>query len=205
MGVCTSNSSSVVGRMSQYEITDSIDIATMRKKRRGSDELRRFPSDASVATLAHDKENACNEADGTSGALDIAARIEEVLTNNSIVLFSRIWCPLCKDVKEALAERAVHFTVVELEDMLVGGLRQEFKRCLQEKTGIDSLPWTFVKGRSLGSHEDIMEMEADGRLADLCEDAGAPAPEERMLRTRSGSRTNLTPGTPRTERKRRRT
>jgi len=183
--------------------TDSISLAKMRKRpRMNSISLAKMRIDAGVETDEEDDYDESMHCKKHKGFLKAgrtnANKIQDLIEECPVVLFSKIWCPKCRRAKEAISQVAAKYAVVELEDLLVGDVAAYY-HYLQEKTGLagkKSLPCLFIQGRFISNHDRILKMEETGELAALCEQAGAEQPREMPCRARSGSRRNLTPGTP---------
>ena len=81
---------------------------------------------------------------------DSAAKPEEnldaMIANDNVVVFISSTCPYCKMAVERLTEEGIEHRVVEASKTLRGELA--------EKTGITSVPSTWIKGQYVGGCND---------------------------------------------------
>merc|ERR1712176_384434 len=131
---------------------------------------------AGISRVQSELAKACRSASG---------QIDRLIDDNPVILFSQTNCMKSRDAWSALAESAILFMVVEVEELLVGDVA-EYQDYLSEKTGIPGgLPCLFIQGRSTGDSDDIVALCASGELAAMCSQAGAPEPELKMCRSTS--------------------
>lgn len=114
-----------------------------------------------------------------------SAEVDRLIDANPVILFSKTKCMKSRNAWSALAESAILFMVVEVEELLVGDVAG-YREYLSEKTGIPGgLPCLFIQGQSTGSCDDILTLQANGKLAEMCSQAGAPEPEFKVCRSTS--------------------
>lgn len=97
--------------------------------------------------------------------MDVNAFIDKEITSSDVVIFSKSYCPYCKQTKELFASTlqqpaAIH----ELDQMADGAAIQN---ALQAKTGQRTVPNVFIKGNHLGGNDDTQQAHRDGRLAQM--------------------------------------
>ncbi|KAI0257061.1 thioredoxin-like protein [Lactifluus subvellereus] len=100
----------------------------------------------------------------------VDASIKSILLNaieqNTVVVFSKSWCPYCKKAKRLLATEysGTEVTVLELDEREDGGALQDY---LQEKTGQRSVPNIFVKQQHIGGSDVLEARHSKGEIRSL--------------------------------------
>lgn len=96
----------------------------------------------------------------------IRARIEELVAQNDVVIFSKTTCPFCKKVKGLFQKLEINFTAVELDTMspAEGALWQDQ---LKHLTNQRTVPNVFVKGQHIGGCDDTFKANSENRLRAL--------------------------------------
>lgn len=85
------------------------------------------------------------------------------------VVFSKSYCPYCKNTKRLLGDMKLQpVRVVEL-DQLPGGEGAELQAALLAKTGQRTVPNVFVSGHHLGGNDDTAAAAKSGLLMELWE------------------------------------
>uniref|UniRef100_J3LEU4 Glutaredoxin domain-containing protein n=2 Tax=Oryza brachyantha TaxID=4533 RepID=J3LEU4_ORYBR len=93
--------------------------------------------------------------------------------SNSVVVFSKTYCPFCARVKQLLAQLGASYKAVELDVESDGS---ELQAALANWTGQRTVPCVFIKGKHIGGCDDTMAMHKGGNLVPLLTDAGATTP-----------------------------
>ncbi|KAM9482966.1 thioredoxin reductase 3 [Clarias gariepinus] len=94
----------------------------------------------------------------------IKARIQELIDNHLVVVFSKSYCPYCKKVKEFFKEVNVTYEVLELDLIENGAIYQDV---LMEMTGQKTVPNVFVNKTHVGGFDKTMQAYKDGHLKQL--------------------------------------
>ena len=95
-------------------------------------------------------------ADIVAGDYDqksVDTKIDELIQNNDVALFSFTTCPFCRRAKDALEERGIAYRALELDE-LEGNLGNEIRAQLGRRTQRTSVPSIFVKGEFIGGCND---------------------------------------------------
>lgn len=81
---------------------------------------------------------------------DIENVVESTISDNAITVFSKTYCPYCRQAKSAIeaAGHADKMKVLELDEM--GSEGAEIQSFLLQKTGQRTVPNVFVKGQHIG-------------------------------------------------------
>ncbi|KAI3777612.1 hypothetical protein L1987_47412 [Smallanthus sonchifolius] len=106
------------------------------------------------------------------------SKAKEIVSSNSVVVFSKTWCGYCKSVKKLFSELNVSYKVVELDEESDGG---EIQSALKEWTGQSTVPNVFIGGKHIGGSDAVMEKQRAGKLVPLLTEAGAIANNSAQL------------------------
>ena len=129
----------------------------------------------------------------TVAVLEAPRLISEALAEAPVVIFSKTFCPHCKEVMALLDKlgltQAPH--VVEL-DLLQRERMDAMQDHLKELTGARSVPRVFVDGEFIGGADDTIAAHTSGKLAEVLVKAGAlpkpvPASAQTTVAASSGS------------------
>lgn len=100
-------------------------------------------------------------------------KLEGLIRDNPVVMFSFSSCPFCKKAKKELDDMGVKYTALELDQISDGmALRAE----LAEKTGRTSMPNIWIGGEGIGGCNDgpgLMPLKAQGKLEEMLKQADA--------------------------------
>ncbi|XP_028625803.1 glutaredoxin 2 isoform X1 [Grammomys surdaster] len=100
---------------------------------------------------------------GTSATTPVN-QIQETISNNCVVIFSKTSCSYCSMAKKIFHDMNVNYKVVEL-DMLEYG--NQFQDALHKMTGERTVPRIFVNGRFIGGATDTHRLHKEGKLLPL--------------------------------------
>ncbi|CAM9184097.1 unnamed protein product [Phaeothamnion confervicola] len=95
--------------------------------------------------------------------------INDTVTQNAVVVFSKSSCPYCHNAKRALARIGCKPLVVELNQVPDGS---EIQSTLARMTGRRTVPNVFVGGKAIGGGDDTEALLRSGELKRLVEEAG---------------------------------
>ncbi|XP_071703424.1 glutaredoxin-C6-like [Rutidosis leptorrhynchoides] len=95
-------------------------------------------------------------------------RIQRLITENPVIIFSRSACCMCHVMKRLFASLSVHPTVIELEEDEIGGLS-----ALQDGGGGETVaPAVFIGGERVGGLESLVGLHLSGQLVPKLVDVG---------------------------------
>ncbi|KPM37814.1 hypothetical protein AK830_g8719 [Neonectria ditissima] len=116
-------------------------------------------------------------------------KVQQLINDNPVVVFSKSYCPYCKETKRALQSIGASFEAVELDqDGMFFPLRPRLpseanpgraadgsalQDAIQELTGQRTVPNTFILQKSIGGNSDLQSLLSSGKLETLLTDAGA--------------------------------
>ncbi|KAL2630090.1 hypothetical protein R1flu_014776 [Riccia fluitans] len=98
------------------------------------------------------------------------AKAKELVADNSVIVFSKTYCPYCTKVKKLLTDLGAKFKAVELDKESDGS---EIQTALAQWTGQRTVPSVFIKEKHIGGCDDTIAQNKAGKLVPLLEGAGA--------------------------------
>uniref|UniRef100_A0A3Q3X874 Glutaredoxin-2, mitochondrial n=1 Tax=Mola mola TaxID=94237 RepID=A0A3Q3X874_MOLML len=104
----------------------------------------------------------------TTGASSTACLqyVQEVVSRNCVVIFSKTTCPYCKMAKNVFNEIGATYKVIELDEHNDGRRMQE---ALAQMTGARTVPRVFINGNCIGGGSDTKQLHQQGKLLPLIE------------------------------------
>jgi glutaredoxin 3 len=78
-----------------------------------------------------------------------------------VVVYSKGWCPYCTRAKQLLSNKGVEFEEIDVES--VPGSFTE----MTTRSGRRTVPQIFIGATHVGGCDDLLELEAGGRLDTL--------------------------------------
>lgn len=93
-----------------------------------------------------------------------ASQIQETISDNCVVIFSKTSCSYCAMAKKIFRDMNVNYKAVEL-DMLEYG--SQFQDALHKMTGDRTVPRIFVNGTFIGGATDTHKLHKEGKLLPL--------------------------------------
>ncbi|KZN56042.1 glutaredoxin [Pseudoalteromonas luteoviolacea CPMOR-2] len=82
--------------------------------------------------------------------------------SSDIIIYTKDYCPFCHRAKALLDSKGVTYTEYDI------GAKPELREEMIEKAnGGYTVPQIFIKGQHIGGCDDIMALEAQGKLASL--------------------------------------
>ncbi|CAL1297504.1 unnamed protein product [Larinioides sclopetarius] len=95
--------------------------------------------------------------------------INDLITKNCVVIFSKTQCTYCRRVKKLLSESNVPFLAVELDKRDDGN---NLQNALQEITGARTVPRVFINKECVGGATDVEKLQKENKLMEkiqMCE------------------------------------
>ena len=81
-----------------------------------------------------------------------------------IIIYSKDYCPYCKNAKRLLDNKNQTYSEINLEDK-----PEEFE-ALKAKTGMRTVPQIFINDVLVGGYSDLAALEQEGKLDALLVD-----------------------------------
>ncbi|EME32008.1 Glutaredoxin-C2 [Galdieria sulphuraria] len=94
--------------------------------------------------------------------------VEEAVEKDSVVVFSKSWCPYCAKVKGLFQSLQVPFKTYDLDKLSTG---EQIQAALLKKTGQRTVPNVFILKQHVGGCSETLELFENGTLAKLLEKA----------------------------------
>ncbi|OAY29720.1 glutaredoxin [Manihot esculenta] len=99
-------------------------------------------------------------------------KAQDLVSSNSVVVFSKTYCPFCTTVKKLFDEVGAKYKTVELDTENDGS---EIQAALGEWTGQKTVPNVFIGGKHIGGCDTTTGIHKEGKLIPLLTEAGAVA------------------------------
>jgi len=99
----------------------------------------------------------------------IHAKVNELIADNKVMMFSKSYCPYCKKAKHILESIQVDYSVVEIDLDPNGAEIQHF---LLLKSNQRTVPNIFINHKHFGGADRTVEAFQSGELFKLLDDAG---------------------------------
>nr|XP_057929311.1 glutaredoxin 2 isoform X1 [Doryrhamphus excisus] len=101
---------------------------------------------------------------GRSSSTACVQYVNEVVSQNCVVIFSKTTCPYCKMAKNVFNEIGATYKVIELDEHNEGRRLQE---ALAQVTGARTVPRVFINGSCIGGGSDTKQLHQQGKLVPL--------------------------------------
>ncbi|KAF9775086.1 hypothetical protein IL306_006837 [Fusarium sp. DS 682] len=99
-----------------------------------------------------------------------STKVQQLIDNNSVVVFSKTYCPYCKQTKKTLDELNVEYELLELDEVADGSALQD---ALAQISGQSTVPNVYIKQQHIGGNSDIQSLKSGGKLVSLLKEANA--------------------------------
>ena len=98
----------------------------------------------------------------SSNSEETEQKVQALINENPVMIFSKSYCPFCKQTKDLLKRGKVAHKVVELDrDSKTGSAMQKY---LQKLTGQRTVPNCFVGKQHIGGNDDMQAAAKNGTL-----------------------------------------
>lgn len=96
-------------------------------------------------------------------------KAQKLIDENSVMVFSKSYCPYCRATKQLLTELGAHFNVYELDKNDDGSAIQD---ALEEISNQRTVPNIFIDKKHIGGNSDLQALKKTA-LPGLLQKAGA--------------------------------
>ncbi|PWA28552.1 glutaredoxin 2 isoform X1 [Gambusia affinis] len=110
--------------------------------------------------------NLISSSTGSLSSTACVQLVQEMVSQNCVVIFSKTTCPYCKMAKNVFNEIGANYKVIELDQHNDGKRLQE---ALAQLTGVRTVPRVFVNGSCIGGGSDTKQLHQQGKLLPLIE------------------------------------
>ncbi|KAH6641289.1 thioredoxin-like protein [Chaetomium tenue] len=87
-------------------------------------------------------------------------KAQALIDENAVMIFSKSYCPYCRDAKGVFSSRDVNYKAVELNEMDDG---DDIQNALQNMTKQRTVPNIFIGGIHIGGSSDLNKVVANGK------------------------------------------
>eukprot|EP00775_Hariotina_reticulata_P004876 gene4876-5121_t len=104
----------------------------------------------------------------------VRAKIEGMINDNKVMVFSWSGCPFCKNAKALLSDLGAQYTALELDTL--GQEGKAIRAELAEMTDRTSVPNIWIAGKNVGGCNDgpgVMTLHKQNELLPMLKAAGA--------------------------------
>lgn len=105
---------------------------------------------------------------------DAVKMIEETISQNCVVIYSKTTCPYCTMAKETFSSIDVNYKSIELDEMEDG---RQLQDALNQMTGFRTVPKVFVNGTCIGGGSETRKLNQEGKLLELVQQCNITAHE----------------------------
>jgi len=95
-------------------------------------------------------------------------KVQEIIDENAVAVFSKSYCPYCRASKATLSELGAKFFTIELDQVDNG---QDLQDALMEISGQRTVPNIFIAKKHIGGNSDLQGRKSE--LPELLKSAGA--------------------------------
>ncbi len=99
-------------------------------------------------------------------------KAQEMVQSNSVMVFSKSFCPFCVNVKKLLDDLGAAYKAIELDAESDG---KEIQAALAEWTGQKTVPNVFIGGKHIGGCDATTNLHKEGKLLPILKESGAIA------------------------------
>ncbi|CAF3636551.1 unnamed protein product [Adineta steineri] len=97
-----------------------------------------------------------------SGDNAVADKIQQLITDHQVIVFSKTFCPYCVKAKNVLNKyKLKDYKVIELDEIDNGN---EYQKILGKITDAKSVPRVFIAGECIGGGDDTERLDRNGDL-----------------------------------------
>ncbi|BES91896.1 Glutaredoxin [Nesidiocoris tenuis] len=87
--------------------------------------------------------------------------VKDSIAKDTVVIFSKTYCPYCTMAKEVFQKLKKSFTAIELDKRDDG---DQIQGVLGEMTGAKTVPRVFINGECVGGGTDVKALYESGKL-----------------------------------------
>ncbi|XP_075039747.1 thioredoxin reductase 3 [Mixophyes fleayi] len=106
----------------------------------------------------------------TTGEKALRGRVQELVEKNTVVVFSKSYCPYCIQVKDLFTSLGCEYVALELDQCDDGSNIQDI---LHEMTGQKTVPNVFVNKTHVGGADKTLQAHKNGTLQKLLDNTVA--------------------------------
>lgn len=96
--------------------------------------------------------------------------VQKYIDENRVVVFSKSYCPYCRQTKSLLNSLKTAYETVELDQRDDGSALQD---ALQEISGQRTVPNVYIAQKHIGGNSDLQNLGSTDQLEPLLQQVGA--------------------------------
>jgi len=101
----------------------------------------------------------------------LSEKINELIKENKVMVFSATYCPYCTKAKKILGKyKLKDYKIVEIDKIPDG---DDYIGILGKMTGADTVPRVFIGGQCIGGGDDTERLDKKGDLEKKLKEVGA--------------------------------
>ncbi|KAF4977185.1 hypothetical protein FDECE_18383 [Fusarium decemcellulare] len=100
---------------------------------------------------------------------EVSQKAQQLIDNNAVVVFSKSYCPYCRQTKKTLDDLNAAYELLELDQIPDGSDLQD---ALEQISGQRTVPNVYINKKHIGGNSDIQSLKSAGKLQALLEEAG---------------------------------
>eukprot|EP00357_Protocruzia_adherens_P005737 CAMPEP_0115008074 /NCGR_PEP_ID=MMETSP0216-20121206/21658_1 /TAXON_ID=223996 /ORGANISM="Protocruzia adherens, Strain Boccale" /LENGTH=110 /DNA_ID=CAMNT_0002375337 /DNA_START=112 /DNA_END=444 /DNA_ORIENTATION=- len=94
----------------------------------------------------------------------IVQRVDSEIKSNTVMVYSKSYCPFCTETKDLLRSHNIAFRAVELDTISDG---KQIQKTLRSKTGQSTVPNIFINQKHVGGNSDLQSLSRSGKLESM--------------------------------------
>jgi glutaredoxin 3 len=95
-------------------------------------------------------------------------KVQGIIDDNAVAVFSKSYCPYCRQAKQLLSDSGAKFYAIELDQVDDGS---DIQNTLADMTGQRTVPNIFIAQKHIGGNSELQGKKS--QLNTLLKDAGA--------------------------------
>ncbi|KAI8713520.1 hypothetical protein NCS52_01296700 [Fusarium sp. LHS14.1] len=101
---------------------------------------------------------------------EISQKVQQIIDDNAVVVFSKSYCPYCRQTKKTLDDLNTVYELLELDQIPDGS---DIQDALEQISGQRTVPNVYIKQKHIGGNSDVQSLKSGGKLQNLLKEAGA--------------------------------
>ncbi|RMJ10711.1 hypothetical protein BHE90_011267 [Fusarium euwallaceae] len=101
---------------------------------------------------------------------EISQKVQQIIDDNAVVVFSKSYCPYCRQTKKTLDDLNTVYELLELDQIPDGS---DIQDALEVISGQRTVPNVYIKQKHIGGNSDVQSLKSAGKLQNLLKEAGA--------------------------------
>ncbi|RSL52815.1 hypothetical protein CEP53_007960 [Fusarium sp. AF-6] len=116
---------------------------------------------------------------------EISQKVQQIIDDNAVVVFSKSYCPYCRQTKKTLDDLNTVYELLELDQirmfssssseqvLTAAADGSDIQDALEVISGQRTVPNVYIKQKHIGGNSDVQSLKSAGKLQNLLKEAGA--------------------------------